>query len=190
MIGAGHQSTFQLQAALQQRDFKKVIAWNKEPSHLTKLDQIAKDNQLPFESVDREQLCAQADVIITITSCHEPLLMREWVSPGTHIACMGTDTKGKQEVDANLIANSIVFTDEIAQSIEIGECQHAYRDGLINEADVSMIGTVINGDHPGRTDENQITLFDGTGVGLQDLAVATKTVQLALEKGLIEIVEL
>ncbi len=190
MIGAGHQSTFQLQAALQQRSFEKVIGWNKDPSQLAKLDQIARNNSLPFQSVDREQLCAQADVIITITSCHEPLLMHEWVAPGTHIACMGTDTKGKQEVDENLVANASLFTDEIAQSIELGECQHAYRNSLINEADISMIGSVINGDHPGRINNDQITLFDGTGVGLQDLAVATKSVQLALEKNLAQKIEL
>ena len=98
MIGAGHQSTFQLRAAAAQRDFEKVVAWNIDPTMMGNLEKTAQELGLPFESVDRETLGAQADVIITITSCFEPLMMKDWIKPGTHIACMGTDTKGKQEV--------------------------------------------------------------------------------------------
>jgi len=76
--------------------------------------------------VSLEEIGARADVIITITSAHEPLLMKDWIKPGTHIAAMGTDTKGKQEVDPELVAASRAFTDEIAQSITIGETQHAH----------------------------------------------------------------
>ena len=105
------------------------------------------------------------------------------VRPGTHLACMGTDTKGKQEVEPALVARARVFTDEIAQAISIGECQHAIADGSLSEADITEIGSVITGAQPGRTSDDQITLFDGTGVGLQDLAVAGAVVKLAVEKG-------
>lgn len=184
MVGAGHQSTFQLRAALEQRDFEKVVAWNPHPEYLPRLAAICDELRVPFEAVDREQLGAQADVIITITSAFEPLLMKEWIKPGTHIACMGTDTKGKQEVDPALLAAASVFTDEVAQSISIGEAQHAVASGLIAEADITPIGKVINGDHPGRRDDQEITLFDGTGVGLQDLAVASAAAELADQQGL------
>lgn len=180
MIGAGHQSTFQLRAALEQRAFKKLVAWNKNPDHLNKLRTIAEELGIAFAAVEREQLCAEADVIITITSAFEPLLMKEWVKPGTHLACMGTDTKGKQEVDADLVAAATVFTDEVAQSISIGEAQHAIANGSITAAAITAIGEVINGNHPGRSSADEITLFDGTGVGLQDLAVASVAVKLAL----------
>ena len=183
MVGAGHQSTFQLRAALEQRSFEKVVAWNKDPEHLTNLQAIAEELNVPFESVDREQLCAEADVIITITSAFEPLLMKEWIKPGTHIACMGTDTVGKQEVDPALIASATVFTDEVAQSITIGEAQHAIKSGAIKESDITTLGDVINGEHPGRSSDDEITIFDGTGVGLQDLAVASAAARLAVEKG-------
>ncbi len=109
--------------------------------------------------------------------------MADHVSEGTHIACMGTDTKGKQEVEAALLGRAKVFTDEVAQSVSIGEAQHAVGSGLIAESDVIEIGAVINGAHPGRTSDSDITLFDGTGVGLQDLAVASKVVELAIERG-------
>ena len=184
MVGAGHQSTFQLRAAAEQRDFEKVVAWNFHPEMLPNLEKVAVELGLEFESVDREELGAQADVIITITSVFEPLMKKNWIKPGTHIACMGTDTVGKQEVDADLVAAATVFTDEIAQSISLGEAQHAVAAGLMKDSDITPIGAVINGDHKGRSREDEITLFDGTGVGLQDLAVASVAARLAREQGL------
>ncbi|MEJ2016544.1 MAG: ornithine cyclodeaminase family protein [Limibacillus sp.] len=183
MLGAGHQAQFQLRAAAEQRNFEKVVAWNYHPDMLPRLGEVAAELGLPFEAVEREQLGAEADVIITISSSTEAQFMRDWVKPGTHIACMGTDTKGKQEVDAQLVAAATLFTDEVAQSVTIGETQHAIAAGLIQESDITAIGAVINGDHPGRTSEEEITLFDGTGVGLQDLAVASVAYKLAKESG-------
>ena len=184
MIGAGHQAGFQLRSAAEQRDFEKVVAWNFHPEMLPGLQKVAEEIGLPFEAAEREGVGEQADVIITITSAHEALMMRDWVKPGTHIACMGTDTKGKQEVDPDLVAAATVFTDEVAQSVSIGETQHAVAAGLLSESDITPIGDVINGKHAGRSNDQAITLFDGTGVGLQDLAVASVAAKLAEEKGL------
>ena len=183
MIGAGHQATFQLRAALEQRAFEKVIGWNYHPEMLPNLEKVAAEAGLPFEAVDLSGM-GEADVIISITSAFAPSLMADHVSPGTHIACIGTDTKGKQEVEAALLARARVFTDEVAQSITIGEAQHAVAQGLLAERDSVQLGAVINGSKPGRVSESQITLFDGTGVGLQDLAVAAAVVDLAVEKGI------
>ena len=182
MIGAGHQAAFQLRAALAQRPFERVIGWNRNPERLASLARVAEEAGLPFAAVDLEGM-AEADVIVTITSSFAPILMAGHVAPGTHIACMGTDTKGKQEVEAALLARATVFADELAQSVSIGEAQHAVAAGLIAETDITEIGAVINGTHPGRTSDQEITLFDGTGVGLQDLAVAAAVVDLAVEKG-------
>ncbi len=190
MVGAGHQAGFQLRAAAEQRDFEKVLAWNRHPEMLPKLEQVARDIGLPFEAVEREELCARADVIITIASASEPLLEGDWIRPGTHIACMGTDTKGKQEVSPDLVANATLFTDEISQSVSIGETQHAFAAGRISESDITSIGEVINGTHPGRSSEDEITLFDGTGVGLQDLAVASVAARLAAAQGKAQVIEL
>ncbi len=183
MIGAGHQSAFQMRAAVEHRNFEKIIGWNHNPERLGRLEDTAKELGLPFEAVDLDRLGEQADVIITITSSFSPLLMDAQVKGGTHIACMGTDTKGKQEVEAALVARATVFTDEIAQSISIGECQHAIGDGSLKEADIRELGAVINGQTAGRTSQDEVTLFDGTGVGLQDLAVASAVVDLAVKKG-------
>ena len=183
IIGAGHQATFQLRAALEQRNFEKVIGWNYHPEMLPNIEKVADEAGVAFEPVELDGM-AEADVVISITSAFSPSLMDAHVSAGTHIACMGTDTKGKQEVEAALLARATVFTDEVAQSVSIGEAQHAIADGLINESDIVQIGAVINGAHPGRSSEEEITLFDGTGVGLQDLAVASSVVDLAIEQGI------
>ncbi|MEM6385396.1 MAG: iminosuccinate reductase BhcD [Pseudomonadota bacterium] len=183
MIGAGHQATFQLRAALEQRSFEKVIGWNYHPDMLPNIEKVATEAGVAFEAVDLPGMVA-ADVIISITSAFAPSLLVEHVSPGTHLACMGTDTKGKQELDPALLASATVFTDEVAQSVSIGEAQHAVAHGLIGEEDVHQLGAVINGTHPGRTSAEEKTLFDGTGVGLQDLAVAVRVVELAIEQGI------
>ena len=182
MVGAGHQATFQLRAALEQRQFEKVIGWNYHPEMLPNIEKVANEADVPFEAVPIEGM-VEADVVISITSTFAPSVMADHISAGTHIACMGTDTKGKQEVEAALLARATVFTDEVAQSVSIGEAQHAVADGIIAAGDVHQLGAVINGTHAGRTSEDEITLFDGTGVGLQDLAVAASVVDLAVEKG-------
>ena len=183
MIGAGHQSAFQLRAAAKQRRFEKVVAWNYHPEMLTRLEAVSNEIGLPFEAVDLDRLGAEADVIISITSSFSPILKASQVRPGTHLACMGTDTRGKQEVEAELVARSSVFSDEVAQAISIGECQHAVAQGLIAEDDVVEIGAVISGAVQGRYNSDEVTLFDGTGVGLQDLAVASAVVDLAVSRG-------
>ena len=182
IIGAGHQAMFQLRAAARARPFERVIAWNLHPDMLPKLGAVAAELGLPFEAVPLARM-VEADVIVTITSSPAASLMAAHVSPGTHLACMGTDTIGKQEVEPALLARARVFTDEVAQSISIGEAQHAVAAGLIEAASITPLGDVLTGKHPGRHSADEITLFDGTGVGLQDLAVAAMAVRRARERG-------
>jgi ornithine cyclodeaminase len=183
ILGAGHQAAFQLRAVAEQRKFEKIVAWNRSPEKLVSLEAVSNELGLPFECVSVEGLCEQSDVIVTITSSHDPIVPSHLVRPGTHVACMGTDTKGKQEVDAALMGRVSVFTDQVAQSITIGEAQHAVADGSLREIDIIELGAVINGAHPGRVSREEITLFDGTGVGLQDLAVAATVVERARAAG-------
>ena len=183
IVGAGHQSAFQLKAVAEQRDFEHVVGWNIDPAMLSRVEDAAKEMGLTFEAVDLPTLGEKADVIVTITSSFDPIVLKEHVTPGTHLSCMGTDTKGKQEVEAALVAAATCFTDEVAQSVSIGETQHAIADGLIAVDAITTIGQVINGDHPGRSSDDEITLFDGTGVGLQDLAVAQAVLDIATASG-------
>lgn len=182
MIGAGHQSAFQMRAAARIGNFERVIGWNPHPEMLSRLADTAAELGLPFEAVELPRLGEEADVIISITSAFEPLLLDGHVKGPTHIAAMGTDTKGKQELDPKLVARALLFTDEVAQSVSIGEFQHAVAEKIVSTDDVIAIGQVIIGQHKGRGDA-EVTIFDGTGVGLQDLAVAGAVVQLAKEQG-------
>jgi alanine dehydrogenase len=183
MIGAGHQAKFQLRHALETHNFEKVIGWNYHPEMLQSLAEVVAEFDLPFEVVALEGMI-EADVVISMTSSFNPIFSAAHIKDGTHIACMGTDTVGKQESDTDLIVKATVFTDEITQSVTIGETQHAFNAGLKSLDDIYEIGAVINGTHAGRTSDREITLFDGTGVGLQDLAVSASIVKIAKEKGL------
>ena len=183
MVGAGHQAGYQLRAAARVRDWDRVIGWNLHPEMLPKLAAVAAELGLPFEAVPLERM-VEADAIITITSSPAASLMAGHVAAGTHLACMGTDTKGKQEVEVALVAKARLFTDEVAQSVTIGEAQHAVAEGLVAAGDITPLGAVLTGAHGGRGSEAEITIFDGTGVGLQDLAVAAVAVARAQERGL------
>jgi ornithine cyclodeaminase len=182
MVGAGHQAAFQLRAALEQRPFETVFAWNRSPERLAVLADVAAEAGVAFKPVTLPEMVA-ADVIVTITSGFAPTLLAEHVAPGTHLACMGTDTRGKQEVESTLLAGATVFTDEVAQAVSLGEAQHAVAEGLLTPEALTPLGAVIAGRHPGRRSSEEITLFDGTGVGLQDLAVASAVVDLAVAQG-------
>ncbi len=183
IVGAGHQAGFQLRAAARVRRWERVIAWNLHPEMLPKLGAVAAELGLPFEAVGLERM-VEADAIITITSSPAASLMARHVKAGAHLACMGTDTKGKQEVEPALVAGATVFTDEVAQSVSIGEAQHAVGAGLLDAAAITPLGQVVTGAHRGRSSDGETTLFDGTGVGLQDLAVAGMAVRRAVERGM------
>ncbi len=183
IVGAGHQAGFQLRAAARVRTFERVIAWNLHPEMLPKLGAIAAELGLPFETVGLDRMI-EADVIITITSSPAASLMSAHVADGCHLACMGTDTVGKQEVEPALVGRATVFTDEVAQSVTLGEAQHAVAMGLKAAAAITPLGAVLTGAHAGRTSAGEVTLFDGTGVGLQDLAVAGVAMRRATERGL------
>lgn len=188
IVGAGHQAGFQLRAAAKVRAWERVIAWNLHPEMLPKLGAVAAELGLPFEAVPLERM-VEADAVITITSSPDASLMARHVRAGVHLACMGTDTIGKQEVEPALVAGATVFTDEVAQSVSIGEAQHAVGAGLLDASAITPLGAVVTGAHRGRVSEDEITLFDGTGVGLQDLAVAGMAVKRAQERGLGVVVE-
>ena len=129
-------------------------------------------------AVDTQQAVRQADVILTATQSRGALIRREWVKPGTHISCVGADMSGKQEIDETILADARVFGDDAAQCFSVGECETAVKAGLLHTLAGEM-GAVIAGAVPGRTDDAQITVFDSTGIALQDLASAAAILQKA-----------
>ncbi len=178
ILGAGHQAGWQLEAALDVGAFTDVLAWNHRPGCTRALEAIAERRGCRFREVSLPELGERSDVVITITSSFSPLLADEHVVGPTHIAAMGTDTVGKQELEPALVARARCFAELPAQSAQLGECQHAVMQGLIAESDIASLGGVIAGRMPGRQ-PHEVTLFDGSGVGLQDLAVARAALERA-----------
>jgi ornithine cyclodeaminase/alanine dehydrogenase len=139
---------------------------------------------------DRGAAASEADVIVTCTPAREPILKKEWVRPGTHINAIGADMTEKQEVDPSLVASAKLFVDSTSQTLHHGECHHAFDAGLISEGDVTEIGTVLEGNADGRTSDEEITLFDATGMALQDIITSHLALRRAEEQGLGTLVEM
>ena len=190
LIGAGVQSQYQLRATLAVRPIRKVCAWNPSADKLAAFGRLVQELGLEFVAADRQAVAASADILITVTPSKQALVERSWVRPGTHISAMGADTRGKQELDPLLVAAAVLFVDEAAQAISIGECQHAFSAGLITQQSFrGSLGQVIAGLCDGRRSASEITLFDGTGVALQDLVVADLAVRLARQRGVGSVVD-
>jgi alanine dehydrogenase len=191
VIGTGVQALYQVQATLAVRAIRTVHAWNPTADKLARFGRQVRELGLEFvPQPDCEAVAAKADILITVTPSTRPLVEATWVRPGTHINAMGADTRGKQELDPALVASAALFVDKASQAFSIGECQHAYNAGLITERSLrGSLGAVAAGLCEGRRTQQEITLFDGTGVALQDLAVADLAVRLAAERGLGQRVE-
>ena len=121
----------------------------------------------------REDVVHGSDIVITVTPSESPLVRDEWIGEGTHISAMGADDKGKHELDTAILKRASLFADCAEQSIIIGEFQHAYDEGLINSVnDIYALGLATLGKSPGRISDTQITVFDGSGIAIQDLTEA------------------
>ncbi|MFZ7104707.1 MAG: ornithine cyclodeaminase family protein [Peptococcaceae bacterium] len=135
---------------------------------------------------DVQSICENADVILTTTPSYQFIVRADWIKPGTHLNCIGSDTRGKQEIDPQIFTKAKIVVDNLEQCITIGETQHAFRQGLISKEDIhGEIGEIILGTKSGRSKPEEITVFDTTGVTIQDLATAGKIMEKAviLNKG-------
>ena len=110
------------------------------------------------------------------------------IKPGTHISCVGADMSGKQEIDEQILADARVFGDDAQQCFSVGECESAYKAGLLNR--ITEIGEVIAGAATGRMSDEEITVFDSTGIALQDLASAAVILKKAEKQNMGTVVEL
>jgi len=125
-----------------------------------------------------------ADVIVTGTHARRWLVDDGWVKPGAHLAALGADLKGEQELDPRILRRARVFVDDIRQCREDGEISVALAEGLITEDDVAgEIGKVIAGLLAGRESEDQVTVFDSTGIALQDSATVPLEYERAVAAG-------
>lgn len=133
---------------------------------------------------DAKEVC-DSDILVTTTPSRKPLVKDEWINEGTHINAIGADAKGKEELDPHLLRRAKVVVDDLAQASHSGEVNVPLTEGLFVPEEIhAMIGEVVAGKVPGRENDDEITIFDSTGLAIQDVATATRVHQKALEKGM------
>jgi alanine dehydrogenase len=122
-----------------------------------------------------------ADLLVTVTPGHEILLPEGSLQPGQHVSLMGADGPGKAEIAVRELARGHVFCDDWEQASHNGELVHAVEAGAITRDDVTELGDVLAGTTPGRQSTDDITIFDSTGLAIQDLAIALAAIERADE---------
>jgi ornithine cyclodeaminase len=180
VIGSGAQALFHIELACLVRPFERVLIASANPQNASACAEKARRFKLDARAADAETVTREADVLITLTPSTRPVVMREWVRPGTHISAMGADTAGKQELDARIMTDARVYVDDWAQAASIGECQAAVRAQLLSSEGIAgSLCDVLAGALPGRSDDSEITVFDSSGMAVQDIFVANRALQAA-----------
>ena len=196
MVGCGHQSPYLIAATLYAMPgIRRVQAANAKnparaaealPALQAKVAELlaacgAERDYTLTAAADLETAVGESDVILTATPSYEPLIRAEWVRHGTHLSCIGADMSGKEELDPALFRTASAFGDDAAQCFSVGECEKPHAAGILME--LTEIGDVLTGKAPGRTSPAEITVFDSTGIALQDLASAAVILERAESEG-------
>lgn len=134
-------------------------------------------------AADAASAVGESDIVFTATCAKAPVVKSVWVKPGTHVSCIGADLPGKQEVESAVLARAAVYGDDTAQCFAVGECELPHKEGVL-PALAGEIGEVILGEKAGRTSDAEITVFDSTGIALQDIASAAVILKACEKQGL------
>jgi ornithine cyclodeaminase/alanine dehydrogenase-like protein (mu-crystallin family) len=140
--------------------------------------------ELGWEAGSREDALA-CDVVTFVTPGHAPVLHATDLRPGVHLNMLGADGPGKAEADVDAVARCRAFCDEWEQASHGGELTGAISAGLVSQGDVTELGEVLTGMSPGRTSDEEVTLFDSTGLAIQDLAICHAVLE-AHEAGVVK----
>ncbi len=186
IVGAGHMAEGTIETCNEVFEWDEVRVWSRSRETL---DNFARRYEGRFSfllrtSTNLEEVVTGADVVVTVTPARGPIVLDEWIAPGTHLAAVGADKSGDQELDGRILQRARIFVDDIRQCRTDGEINVPLAEGLITESDLAgEIGEVITGRKPGRTSAAEITLFDSTGIALQDSATVPLEYERALAAG-------
>lgn len=174
IIGIGGQAVFEAMAVAQVRDLRRILAVGADPQRRAEFERALRertDAEIVF--TDARAAASEADILVTVTPARAPLIEAEWIRPGTHISAMGADDVGKQELPLALTDAAALWVDDALQASRIGEAQHLCRAGLrsVDALRQRTLGRLLR-DGGGRDSPEQITLFDSSGLAIQDLAAA------------------
>jgi len=183
-IGAGNQARNQIRAINEIMKIEEIHAWDSTQDALAryKMD-IESEFSIPVIMANSKQAAVeQADILITTTRGKGSLVEAGWVKTGTHIVAIGTDQPGKQELDPEIFRNAKIVNDSIEQCTEKGETWHPLNKNIITKEDIyGEIGEILLGKKPGREKDEEITIFDSTGMAIQDNTTSYKIYRNAIE---------
>ena len=176
ILGSGVQARTHLIAMAAVRAIKSCRIASRNFEHARKLAAEMKHNvSFPLEPVETvEQALKGADLIATTTTTKEPIVKREWISPGAHLNLVGSSIPKAREVDSETIAAASLFVDRRESTLnEAGDYLFAAREGLIGPDHIrAELGEVLTGEKPGRSSPEEITVFKSLGIAIEDLAAA------------------
>lgn len=187
IVGAGSQARYQLAALLGVRHPRRVVVYGRRADAATAYAREMADRHGIDVSVaaDLRQAVESSDLIVTATPSRVPLIEAPWLRPGVHITAMGSDFPDKQELDAGVLARAdLVAADHPPQAATQGELHHAIASRVARIEEVASLGTIAAGHAPGRERDDDITVADLTGLGIQDAAMANAVVTLAHDAGI------
>jgi ornithine cyclodeaminase/alanine dehydrogenase len=182
-IGTGNQARMQIRAIHEVMKIEEIHAWDHHPENLARYKaDIEREFGIPVVMASSMQAAVeQADILITTTRGKGALVQAAWVQPGTHIVAMGTDTYGKQELEPEIFRHAKIVNDSTAQCIEKGETWHPLNQNIITQAHIhAEIGEILLGKKPGRETDQEITIFDSTGMAIQDNTTAARIYRNAI----------
>jgi len=187
VFGAGGQARMQIYALCQVMDIRKVRVYSERTEELVPYkEDIEKNTKAKVILCDTPaEAIRGADIAISTTPSREYYLDRSMVRPGMHIVAVGADMAGKNEWDPEVFRGAKIVNDSIAQCVSRGETRNAIVAGVIKETDIyAEIGQLLAGEKPLRENDGEITIFDTTGMGIQDNVTAVMVYEIAREKGL------
>jgi len=188
VIGIGNQAVFEVEALHAVRPIQRVLAATRSVASDAWFAACVRERTgLVVSFLSAQEVVSNSDIVATVTPAMAPVLSDAWVRPGTHIAAMGADNVGKWELPVELVARSKLFVDDPEQAAMIGEAQHAIASGLLSLETLRRhsLGALVNGAVEGRNDPSDITIFDSSGIAVQDIAAAKAAVAILEKVGVI-----
>jgi ornithine cyclodeaminase/alanine dehydrogenase-like protein (mu-crystallin family) len=182
ICGCGQQGRAQLRAVHSVLPLGKIYAFDLNQRAAKNLAaEVCNELGLEIEAVRELRAAIQkSDICVTCTPSREFFVRKEDVAPGTFIAAVGADDAQKQEIDPALLASAKVVADNLGQSCAIGDTHHAIAQGLMQKGDVyAELSEIVAGHKPGRTSDDEIIIFDSTGVAIEDAVAATAVYEKA-----------
>lgn len=187
VIGAGTQARYQMLALKQVRNFHQIKVYSPTKS---RVERYAREMEEKLEisvsiASSPEEVVKESDLVVTTTPSKTPVIQADWLHPGLHITAMGSDAEHKQELEAQVLKKAdYLVCDKKSQCFRLGELHHGLKQGVLSkESDLVELGEITARKKKGRTDDQEITVCDLTGTGVQDTAIALFACQKLMEKG-------